>query len=130
MITYRMLPRQLTLPRPLPARLTPLPSYSCSLLALFFPRPSFRINHLQPLFAEHPGGGYIGIHPVSFALAIVCATQRLYPHWSQPVAHTSRYHGVSVPFRSSPATLALVSGVSHIRKLLWPNSEALNNTQN
>src|SRR5258707_4855643 len=118
MIPARMLPRHLTLARHLARSLTPLPSYSCSLSALFFPRPSFRINHLQPLFAEHPGGGYIGIHPVSFALAIVCATQRLYPHWSQPVAHTSRHHGVSVPFRSSPATLALASGVCHNRKLL------------
>src|SRR5260221_5709876 len=107
MITPRMFPRQLPLPPPLPARLTPLPSYSCSLLALFFPRPSFRINHLQPLFAEHPGGGYIGIHPISFAPAIVCATQRLYTHWTQPVAHTSRHHWVSVPFHSSPDTLAL-----------------------
>src|SRR6266851_2524105 len=52
-----MLPRQLTLPEHLPARLSPLTSYSCSLLPLFFPLPSFRINHLQPLFAKHPGGG-------------------------------------------------------------------------
>src|ERR1700719_1475058 len=97
MITSGMLPRQLTPPVHHPARLTPLPSYSCSLLALFFLRPSFRINHLQPLFAKHPGGGDIRIDPVCFAPAIVCATQRLYPHWSQPVAHTFRRHGGVCP---------------------------------
>src|SRR5712691_3033359 len=58
MITFPMLPRQLTLPPHPPAKLTPSPSYSCSLFALFSALPSFRINHLQPLFVKHPGGGY------------------------------------------------------------------------
>src|SRR5216683_1851626 len=58
MITSRMLPRQLTLPPHPPANLTPSLSYSCSLLARFFALPSFRINHLQPLFTKHPGWGY------------------------------------------------------------------------
>jgi hypothetical protein len=51
-----MLPRQLTLPPHPPAKLTPSPSYSCSLFALFFALPSFRINYLQPLFAKYRGG--------------------------------------------------------------------------
>jgi hypothetical protein len=54
-----MLPRQLTLPPHTPAKLTPSPSHSCSLFARFPALPSFRINHLQPLFAKHPGGGYL-----------------------------------------------------------------------
>src|SRR5713101_8135120 len=58
MITSAMLPRQLTLPPHPPAKLTPSLSYSCSLFALFFALPSFRINHLQPLFTKHPGWGY------------------------------------------------------------------------
>src|SRR6266849_1180710 len=61
MITSRMLPRQLTLPPHPPAKLSPSPSCSCSLFSLFFALPSFRINHLQPLFAKHPGWGYLGV---------------------------------------------------------------------
>jgi hypothetical protein len=59
-----MLPRQLTLPPHPPAKLNPSPSHSCSLFftlslegALFTALPFFRINHLQPLFAKHPGWG-------------------------------------------------------------------------
>src|SRR5229473_1548775 len=52
-----MLPRQLTLPPCLLAKLNPSPSHSCSLFVLFSALPSFRINHLQPLFEKHPGGG-------------------------------------------------------------------------
>jgi hypothetical protein len=58
MITSRMLPRQLTLPPHPPSKLTPSLSHSCSLFAHFFALPSFRINHLRPLFPKHPGGGY------------------------------------------------------------------------
>src|SRR5712664_4751058 len=58
MITFFMLPRQLTLPPHPPAKLNPSLSYSCSLFALFSALPSFRINHLQPLFGKHPGWGY------------------------------------------------------------------------
>jgi len=43
-------------PHPL-AKLNPSPSHSCSLFALFPALPFFRINHLQPLFAKHPGWG-------------------------------------------------------------------------
>ena len=58
MITSAMLPRRLTLPSHPPAKLTPSRSHSCSLFALFSALPPFRINHLQPLFAKHPGWGY------------------------------------------------------------------------
>src|SRR5258708_7762520 len=58
MITFHMLPRQLTLPPHPPAELTPSLSYSCRLFALFSALPPFRINHLQPLFAKRPGWGY------------------------------------------------------------------------
>src|SRR5229473_6283232 len=58
MITSAMLPRRLTPPSHPPAKLTPSLSYSCSLFALFSALPSFTINHLQPLFAKHPGWGY------------------------------------------------------------------------
>ena len=34
-------------------------STSCSLLPVFFRRPSFVFNHLQPLLAKHPGGGIL-----------------------------------------------------------------------
>jgi hypothetical protein len=62
MITSPMLSRQLTLPADPPAELTPSLPYSCSLLALVPALPSFRINHLQPLFAKHPGGGTQHVH--------------------------------------------------------------------
>ena len=52
-----MLPRQLTLPPHPLAKLNPSLSHSCSLLAPFPALPCFRINHLQPLFAKHPGWG-------------------------------------------------------------------------
>src|SRR5713101_655999 len=52
-----MLPRQLTLPPHPLAKLNPSLSHPCSLFALFPALPFFRINHLQPLFAKHPGGG-------------------------------------------------------------------------
>jgi hypothetical protein len=57
-ITYCMLSRQLTRPTHPPARLNPSLPYSCSLFAFVPALPSFRINHLQPLFTNHPGGGY------------------------------------------------------------------------
>jgi len=56
-ITSRMLPRQLTLPPHPPAKLNPSLSHSCSLFALFSALPSFRINHLQPLFTKYRGVG-------------------------------------------------------------------------
>src|SRR5260370_2022106 len=58
MIPCRMFPRQLPLPPHPPAKLNPSLSYFCSLFSLFFALPSFRINHLQPLFPKHPGWGY------------------------------------------------------------------------
>src|SRR5260370_7355716 len=58
MITFAMSPRRLTLPSHPPAKLNPSQSHSCSLFALFSALPPFRINHLQPLFAKRPGGGY------------------------------------------------------------------------
>jgi hypothetical protein len=35
--------------------------------------------------------------PHAFASAVICATWRLYPLWSQSIAHTSRRHG-GVPY--------------------------------
>jgi len=166
MITSRILPRQLTLPLHPPAELTPSLSYFCSLFALFSALPSFRINHLQPLFGKHPGWGYPNasmghLEPLSsdkgrrrncssitsfrintcksvskqrtlttfrintyekrgeggggtnwnlrdtLAVAITCATWRLYLLWSQSIAHTSCHHrGVPNPlplFTSRPS---------------------------
>src|SRR4029077_575446 len=57
MIISAMLARRITSLRSLPARLSPLHSGDCSLLALFFGSSPFRINNLQPLFANHPGWG-------------------------------------------------------------------------
>ena len=56
-ITSCMLPRKLTLPTHPLAKLTPSLPYSCRLFAFVPKLPFFRINHLQPLFAKHPGGG-------------------------------------------------------------------------
>ena len=58
MITSLMLPRQPTLSPHHLAKLTPSPSHSCSLFALFSALPSFRINHLQPLLQNTRGRGY------------------------------------------------------------------------
>src|ERR1700693_5830794 len=57
MITSLMLPRQLTLPSRPPAKLNPSLSHSWSLFALLSALPSFRINHLQPLFTNTRVGG-------------------------------------------------------------------------
>jgi hypothetical protein len=89
-ITYCMLSRQLTRPTHPPAKLTPSLPYSCSLFAFVPALPSFRINHLQPLFTKHPGGGVPNTSTPSIASTVTCAMQRLYPLRPQPVPHTPR----------------------------------------
>src|SRR6266403_1419179 len=67
MITYVMLARQTILPRPSPAKLTPLLRYSCSLLPLFLRVASFVFNSLQPLLPKT--GGWGGLAQITSDLA-------------------------------------------------------------
>ena len=57
MITYAMLSRQIILPDPSPAKLTPLLRYCCGLLPLFLRVASFVFNSLQPLLPKTGGWG-------------------------------------------------------------------------
>ena len=57
MITYLMLPRQLTLPPHPPAKLTPPLSHSCRLFRSSKEVNSHQINSLQPLLQNTRGGG-------------------------------------------------------------------------
>jgi hypothetical protein len=88
-----MLPRQLTLPPRLPAKLNPSPSHSCKIFCGPKRVNFHQISNFQTLFAKHPGrGAQRPPHPISRVPAIACSTQRLYPPRPQPVAHTSRRH--------------------------------------
>src|SRR5882757_2975205 len=57
MITYVMLARQITLPRPSFTKLTPFLRCACSLLPLFLRVPPFIFNSLQPLLPKTGGWG-------------------------------------------------------------------------
>src|SRR5712671_4732659 len=57
MITYVMLARQITSPRPFFTKLTPFLRCACSLLPLFLRVPSFVFNSLQPLLPKTGGWG-------------------------------------------------------------------------
>jgi len=123
-ITWSMLPRRLTLPPHPPAKLNPSPSHSYKLLCAPKRVNSLQISNFQTLFAKHPGWVHIRIHPISFAPAIACATQRLYPFRPQPVAHTSRRHGGVPSIHSLLARPTLPSRLksrasSHLQPL-WP----------
>ncbi len=63
-ITSRMLLRQLILPPRPPAKLTPSPSHSCRLLCASKKVNSRQISNFQPLFAKHPGWGYLRIYAI------------------------------------------------------------------
>jgi hypothetical protein len=63
-----MLARQISLPRPLPVKLTPLRPYSCSLLVAPKKVNSFGIKQIQPLFAKHPGCGV----PLAAGFRVLC----------------------------------------------------------
>jgi len=68
MITSVMLARQIILPRPLPAKLTPLRPYSCRLFVAPQKINSFGIKQMQTLFAKHPGWGV----PLAACLGVLC----------------------------------------------------------
>src|SRR5258708_10215757 len=57
MITYAMLYRQIILPDPSPAKLTPLLRHCCGVLPLFLRVASFVFNSLQPLLPKTGGWG-------------------------------------------------------------------------
>src|SRR6266478_9068568 len=72
-----MLPRQLTLPPHPPAKLTPSLSHSCSLLCASKKVNPHQISNFQPLFAKHPGWGYLGVSPLLESTQLpVCPLRR------------------------------------------------------
>ena len=88
MHTYKNTGGGVSPPSSVPCRVSvvnPLLSSVCSLFALFLRPPSFLFSNLEPLFAKHPGGGYLNtsapsLVPPSHAsrgASIPCAVSRL-----------------------------------------------------
>src|SRR6266852_3365883 len=65
-------------------------------------------NQANPAsFCKTPGWGYPSTSAPGFTSAVICITCRLYPLWSQSIAHTSRHHGGVYPQSpKSPLSLA------------------------
>src|SRR5260370_4604403 len=52
------------------------------------------VTPLESALTKNTGGGGTPRTPAPlFAVAIICATWRLYPLWPHSIAHTSRHHG-------------------------------------
>src|SRR5882757_5449041 len=74
MITYVMLARQITLPRPSPTKLTPFLRCACSLLPLFLRVSPFVFNSLQPLLSKTGGWGTLA----QVISDLACRTHRFF----------------------------------------------------
>jgi hypothetical protein len=55
-------------------------------------RKSFRMRSMRS-YKNTGGGGYLSTSAPRSASPVICATWRLYPLWSQSIAHTSCHHG-------------------------------------
>src|SRR5713226_9433914 len=78
-------------PSPKSSRFRDLRTLQLSLRSFFASRRLFSAT--CGLFLQNTRGGYPNTSAPSFAPAVICATWRLYPLWSQSIAHTSRHHG-------------------------------------